>query len=37
MWKISRKNTFFFLDICVLETCEKFVYKYSEAIEYVKN
>ena len=26
-----------FFEICARETCEKFVYKHSEAIEYVKN
>ena len=26
-----------FFEICQRETCEKFVYKHSETIEYVKN
>ena len=40
IWKYDVKDfTFFFLlfETCESEGCEKFVYKHSEAIEYVKN
>ena len=37
MLKISHSNTLLHFEICTRETCEKFVYKHSEIIEYVKN
>ena len=30
-------NHYLLFEICASEMCEKFVYKYSETIEYVKN
>ena len=30
-------KTLFIFEICAREICRKFVYKYSEIIEYVKN
>ena len=37
MLKISHKNTFYIFRYVHVEICEKFVYKHSEIIEYVKN
>ena len=40
IWKYAEDVTLGHLllfEICAREICEKFVYKYSETIEYVKN
>ena len=36
MWKISPLKHLLLFKICTREICEKFVYKHSEAKEYVK-
>ena len=35
--KVSHYNTFLLSEICMPETTKLFVYKHTEAIEYVKN
>ena len=37
MLKILHLNNLLLFEICAREICEKFVYKHSETIEYVKN
>ena len=37
MLKILQLKQLLFFEICTGEKCEKFVYKQSESIEYVKN